>query len=138
MTMQSVNNQHLQTAKNVYIEGIQYTEIPVFDLEKAVDWYCGKLGAKLVVLNDELAIVDFSMGPSLFLVQTNDDTAATFKVNGQDHYTIGFRVKDIGGFHQFLLQQGTQVSPIVVEGHGSFFTFYDPFGNMFEVFQPPK
>ena len=136
--MQSMTNQHLQTANNVFIEGIQYTEIPVFDLEKAVDWYCEKLGAKLGLLNDELAFVDFSMGPSLFLVKTNDVTTATFKVNGQDHYTIGFRVKDIKGFHNFLSQLDTRVSPIVVEGHGSFFTFYDPFGNMFDVFQPPQ
>jgi catechol 2,3-dioxygenase-like lactoylglutathione lyase family enzyme len=115
-----MNNQHLQTAaNNVYIEGIQYTEIPVPDLEKAVDWYCGKLGAKLGLLYDELAFVDFSMGPSLFLVKTNDDTTATFKVNGQDHYTIGFRVKDIQGFHNFLSQLSTKASPIVVESHGS-------------------
>ncbi|TLS52478.1 VOC family protein [Paenibacillus antri] len=136
--MQNMNDQHMQTTSNAYIEGIQYTEIPVSDLEKAVDWYCGKLGAKLGLLNDELAFVDFSMGPSLFLVKTNDDTTATFKVNGQDHYTIGFRVKDIQGFHNFLSQLDAKVSPIVVERHGSFFTFYDPFGNMFDVHQPPQ
>lgn len=120
-----------------YIEGIEYTEIPVTNLDEAINWYCGLLGASLGFRNDELAYVDFSMGPSLFLVKTNDHTTATFQVNGKDHYTIGFRVKNIEGFHSFLSQLGTKVNEVIDEGHvGKFFTFYDPFGNMFDVHQP--
>lgn len=122
-----------------FIEGIEYTEIPVSDLNQALEWYCDRLGAKLLFRNDELAAVDFSMGPSLFLVKTNDSTAATFLVNGEDHYTVGFRVKNIEGFHEYLTGFGTKVNEIKDEGWvGKFFTFYDPFGNMFDVHQPPK
>lgn len=74
-----------------FIEGIEYTEVPVSDLDMAIDWYCVKLGAKLGVKNDQLAYIDFSMGPSLFLVKTNDNTTSNFLVNGEDHYTVGFR-----------------------------------------------
>ncbi|CAG7637386.1 VOC family protein [Paenibacillus allorhizosphaerae] len=122
-----------------YIEGIEYTEIPVSDLEQALDWYCNKLGAKLGFRNKDLAYVDFAMGPSLFLVKTADDTSATFLVNGEDHYTIGFRVRNIVGFHEHLLQLGAKVGKIIDEGNiGKFFTFYDPFGNMFDVHQPVR
>jgi len=119
-----------------YIEGIEYTEISVLDAEQALDSYCNKLGAKLGFRNDDLAYVDFAMGPSLFLVKTDDDTSATFLVNGEDHYTIGFRVSDIEGFHEYLQQLGARVSNIIDEGNiGKFYTFYDPFGNMFDVHQ---
>ncbi|WP_159880982.1 VOC family protein [Paenibacillus puerhi] len=122
-----------------FIEGIEYTEIPVADLEKGIDWYCNKLGAKLGYRNEDLAYVDFSMGPSLFLVKTSDLTSSTFLVNGEDHYTIGFRVTLIEEFRNYLLTLGTQVSVIKDEGAiGKFFTFYDPFGNMFDVHQPAK
>ena len=57
-----------------FIEGIEYNEIPVNDLDVAIDWYCNKLGAKLGMQNSELAFVDFSTGPSLFLVKTIDKT----------------------------------------------------------------
>lgn len=120
-----------------FIEGIEYTEIPVSDLERAIDWYCNKLEAKLGFRNDELAYVDFAMGPSLFLVKTGDETTSTFLVNGEDHYTIGFRVRNIEGFYSYLVQLGTEVGKIIDEGNvGKFFTFYDPFGNMFDVHQP--
>lgn len=89
--------------------------------------------------NDELAYVDFAIGPSLFLVQTNDQTTSTFLVNGQDHYTIGFRVTDIEGFRNYLIELGAEVNQILDEGSiGKFFTFYDPFRNMFDVHQPPQ
>lgn len=121
-----------------FIEGIEYTEIPVSDLEKALDWYCNKLGAKIAFQNKDLAAVNFSTGPSLFLVKTNDHTTSTFLVNGEDHYTIGFKVKNIEDFHKFLQGLGTKISGIQDEGVvGKFFTFYDPFGNMFDVHQPP-
>jgi len=120
-----------------YIEGIEYTEIPVSNLEQAIDWYCNKLGAKLGFRNEERAYVDFAMGPSLFLVMTNDNTTSTFIVNGEDHYTIGFRVKNIEGFHNYLIELGAEVGKIIDEGSiGKFFTFYDPFRNMFDVHQP--
>ncbi|WP_199621356.1 VOC family protein [Paenibacillus alkalitolerans] len=122
-----------------FIEGIEYTEIPVSDLETAVDWYCNKLGAKLGLKNDERAFVDFSMGPSLFLVKTEDKTTNIFLVNGEHHYSIGFRVNNIEGFHNFLVELGAKVNEIIDEGNiGKFFTFYDPFGNMFDVHQPAK
>ncbi|WP_018758027.1 VOC family protein [Paenibacillus terrigena] len=122
-----------------FIEGIEYTEIPVSDLDQAIDWYCNKLGAKLGFRNAELAYVDFSIGPSLFLVKTNDLTTSTFLVNGKDHYTVGFRVKDIEGFYHYLLELGTEVNEIIDEGNiGRFFTFYDPFRNMFDVHQPAQ
>lgn len=121
-----------------YIKGIEYTEIPVSNLEMALDWYCNKLGAKLLFQNKDLAAVDFITGPSLFLVKTNDQTTATFLVNGEDHYSIGFKVKNIEGFHHYLKKLGTKVNEIQDEGlTGKFFTFYDPFGNMFDVHQPP-
>ncbi|WP_158289512.1 VOC family protein [Paenibacillus flagellatus] len=124
--------------ENRFIDGIEYNEIPVPDLDAAVDWYCGKLGARLGLRNNALAIVEFSTGPSLFLVRTADETAATFLVDGEDHYTIGFRVRDIGGFRDYLLGLGAKVGALQDEGRvGLFFTFYDPFGNMFDVHQPP-
>ncbi|MEK8127704.1 VOC family protein [Paenibacillus filicis] len=117
-----------------FIEGIEYTEVPVSDLEMALDWYCIKLGAKVLFQNTELAAVDFMTGPSLFLVKTSDQTTSTFLVNGEDHYSIGFKVKNIEGFHNYLKGLGTKVNEIKDEGVvGKFFTFYDPFGNMFDV-----
>ena len=121
-----------------FIEGIEYTEIPVSDLETALDWYCNKLGAKVAFQNKDLAAVNFSFGPSLFLVKTINQTTSTFLINGEDHYSIGFKVKNIEGFHNFLKGLGTKVNDIQDEGAvGKFFTFYDPFGNMFDVHQPP-
>lgn len=120
-----------------FIEGIEYNEIPVSDLEQAIDWYCNKLGAKLGFRNDERAYVDFTMGPSLFLVKTQDITSSTFLINGEDHYAFGFRVRNIEGFHRYLTELGAKVGHILDEGRiGKFFTFYDPFGNMFDVHQP--
>ncbi|BBH20583.1 hypothetical protein Back11_19280 [Paenibacillus baekrokdamisoli] len=119
-----------------FIEGIEYTEIPVSDLEIALDWYRNKLGAKVLFQNTELVAVNFITGPSLFLVKTNDQTTSTFLVNGEDHYSIGFKVKNIEGFHNYLKGLGTKVNEIKDEGViGKFFTFYDPFGNMFDVHQ---
>lgn len=62
-----------------------------------------------------------------------------FLVNGEDHYTIGFRVKNIEEFYNYLIELEAEVGKIIDEGYiGKFFTFYDPFGNMFDVHQPAE
>lgn len=118
-----------------FVTRISSIEIPVSDLEKAVEWYKTMLGLSVTHQDEGTAMLSFdAVGvPGLFLVQTDSRDRLTLLNSNthEEHSVIDFYTCDLEGCHHFLKEHGVRVGPIRVHpeyGVGGF-GFEDPDGN---------
>ncbi|UFT98523.1 sigma-70 family RNA polymerase sigma factor [Radiobacillus kanasensis] len=114
-------------------------EIPVSQLQKAIDWYNKILGTKVGYQDSNTAMIYLQGGqrigvPTIYLVETESKERLTFinTKNNIAHSVIDFYVEDLDRFHQFLKHDGVEVTDINLipgqEGKGGF-GFKDLDGN---------
>lgn len=121
--------------EKIYRVGTIY--IPVSDLKQASKWYQVNLDAKENFRNDDKAIMDFA-NLSIFLVKARNDEKLNFiDTNGNEHFAVTFEVNgldELKNLHKDFQAKGINVGDIENRGHsGRNFVFYDPDGNMFDV-----
>ncbi|MDQ0227712.1 VOC family protein [Metabacillus niabensis] len=110
---------------------ISHVQIPVKNLEKAIDWYVNNLDCEFLANFDDFAIVRFkSDDVNIFMWKTSDETHATFNVNGQAFPTIGFQVDEMDSLYNILLKSGTELGDVIEEDGRKFLKFFDLYGNM--------
>jgi len=120
------------------IEGVTHVQVPVRDARQATDWYCKYLGCEVIKTHSSNAILKFGQGPTIFLWQTIDKTAATFTVNGEPFPTIGIESKDISQLTNLLVEAGVKIHEMPGDTlDRKILKFFDPDGNMFVVHQEP-
>lgn len=119
---------------------ISHVQVPVTDLDQAVEWYCNLFGCRLEGNFDVFASVTFGNEVNLFLWKTEDGTTANFIVNGEEYPVFGVEVDDMDAFSLKVEASGVkQIGDIVTDGEGRrFLRFQDPFGNLIVTHEEPK
>jgi len=128
-------------------KGIYHVGIPVNDVERAVKFYTEILGMKIAKLNrddmgDHLSRADLRSGDDMVVLFQRpksvekdalaDDGAThhAFVVDREDFETAAKKMKDWGvKLHKV---------PTVDRATGSGFYFFDPDGNLLQLYTPPK
>ena len=124
---------------NRLVEGVTHVQVPVRDVTQATDWYCKYLNCEVIQVHPTNAILRFGTGPTIFLWQTSDLTAATFTVNGEPFPAIGIETKDMDSLVSLLASAGVEIHQLPGDIPGRrFMKFFDPDGNMFVVHQEPS
>jgi catechol 2,3-dioxygenase-like lactoylglutathione lyase family enzyme len=113
------------------------TYLPVTNVKLSSEWYVHKLGAKLSYMDEEKAIINFA-NQSFFLVKSNENQRSNFyDSNGNERFSLTFEVNGLNALlviHNDFIEKGITVGEIEDRGHtGRNFVFYDPDGNMFDV-----
>lgn len=119
--------------KQSYLQHIHYFRIPVVELESSVQWYTDCLGFSLKHQENDLAVLGLEEGPLLILVLADKDSRGHFTKNGEVEFSVAFASPEIQAFHKHLTQQGVLVDEIKEENGHSYFHFFDPSGNKFQV-----
>lgn len=114
-------------------------EIPVSNVQQAIDWYTKVLGVNAVYQDEHTAMLHLQGGtrigvPTLYLVQTEDTKRLDFKNShtGITHSIIDFFIEDLERFHAFLKKEDVKVTELnffpgtKMGGFG----FEDPDGNL--------
>ena len=122
-------------------------EIPVDDLNSAIEWYEKVFPLSTVWSDDNHAMLENSqddaknprLGVRFLLVQTADSSRLVFKSTGTKirHSVIDFECNDLEGFHSHLSSINVDVQalePPANDWAPRGFPFFDPFGNCFGVF----
>jgi catechol-2,3-dioxygenase len=111
--------------------------LPVNEVVSSAEWYVEKLGAVVSYQDEDKAIVNFA-NQSFFLVKAAENQSANFKdQHGKERFSITFEVdgvENLISLRQELAEKEVQVGEIEDRGHpGKNFVFYDPNGNIFDV-----
>jgi len=120
-----------ESASTNILDCVDHLQLPVSDIEKAVEWYTTYLGFKLDWRHaDQLAMLSLSTGPALMLMKSPSDSHVSFiSTDGDQLAAFHFRTSDIHRLRESLLSAGTSVKNISDEGGFWFMAFIDPFGN---------
>src|SRR5713226_711992 len=115
---------------------IDHVQVPVADLEEAIEWYTRQLGFQLAQrATPELAFLQLPPGPALLLWKTDDASTATFTKNGETMPVIGIASRNIQQLHAALERAQVRITHFQDEGYALVLKFLDPYGNMFVVHQ---
>jgi catechol 2,3-dioxygenase-like lactoylglutathione lyase family enzyme len=118
---------------------ISHTQLPVLELKRSTDFYVNTLGFQLKGEFGRFTVVGLDKGATIFLWVTEDQTTATFTVNGEDFPTIGIEIESMEELKNKLRQIGTEFVWFDEDQEGRKFSkFYDPDGNMIVAHEEPK
>ncbi|WP_404458520.1 VOC family protein [Oceanobacillus kapialis] len=121
--------------KTIWRVGTTY--LPVQNVEESTIWYETKLGAIVTYKDTEKAIINFA-NQSFFLVKASENATANFIDGaGNTHFSLTFEVDGVDALedlHRQFNKNDIKVGAIEDRGHpGKNFIFYDPSGNIFDV-----
>jgi catechol 2,3-dioxygenase-like lactoylglutathione lyase family enzyme len=121
------------------VREISHTQLPVLDLKRSFDFYLNTLGFQMKGDFGEFAVIGLDKGATIFLWVTQDQTTATFTVNGEDFPSIGIEIESMNELTNNLKQYGTEIIWATEDQEGRKFSkFYDPDGNMIVAHEEPK
>ncbi|XEC94517.1 VOC family protein [Paenibacillus tarimensis] len=122
---------------NPLLKTVDCIRIPVTDYHKAAVWYEEYLG--LTRKDPEGNVMILGDGMWMFLGNSEGQISHFINVNGLERESFTFETEDIATLHQSLTSSGTYVEPIVDHGGcGLQFSFKDPDGNRFHIWQDPN
>ncbi|MEK4273636.1 VOC family protein [Paenibacillus sp. FSL R7-0026] len=123
---------------NGRILGIAYNVIPVKDLEVSAAWFVKHFGFNIRHQREGYLSLFRGDRPILDLIQSDNETRATFEVHQKKRWVITFFTDDIGSLHDYLTSENVKVGAISDEGqYGKFFVLEDLDGNLFDVWEHP-
>ncbi|MGB7999367.1 MAG: VOC family protein [Anaerobacillus sp.] len=111
--------------------------IPVSNVAQSSEWYVTNLNAKLSYKDEDKAILNIAH-QSLFLVDAREKESANFyDSKGNECFSMTFEVDGLEALQNIrddFIAKKVKVGQIENRGHaGKNFVFYDPDGNMFDV-----
>jgi RNA polymerase sigma factor (sigma-70 family) len=121
-----------------HLKSLFHIQIPVKNLDEAINWYSNNLGFKLREHYGKCAFLSLPTGPLLMLWQTSDETTANFTVDGNTMPVLLYATDDIHSMHDSLKGSSVQITHFQNDGFGWVMKFYDPNGNMWGVIQENK
>ncbi|SFJ83120.1 hypothetical protein SAMN02799624_06174 [Paenibacillus sp. UNC496MF] len=119
---------------------ISHVQVPVTDLNRAVEWYTDVFGWESEGNFGDFASLRLGNRVNLFLWKTEDETTANFTVGGEEYPVLGVEVIDIEGLAGKAEGSGTEIlGGIVADEDGRrFLKFRDPFGNLIVIHEEPN
>ncbi|CAM4289199.1 VOC family protein [Paenibacillus tarimensis] len=140
---QGIKEQQEQTAAKPLLTKVLCNYLPVSNLERSVKWYEETFGLTVRKREPGGAILVLGNGQWLFLLETTGPRTANFTTDqwngaGFEMFSLTFEVENIVELHKRLREQGAEVEPLAdYDSCGLQFTFKDPDGNKFNVWQDP-
>jgi len=134
-------SQQTETAQKPLLKRVLCNYLPVSDLKKASNWYERVFGLKR--WKPDGSIMVLGGGQWLFLLESKEKRTANFftdQWDGENYemFSLTFEVENIVELHKRLRDNGAEVGPLADHGScGLQFTFKDPDGNKFNVWQDP-
>ncbi|RNB83389.1 VOC family protein [Brevibacillus fluminis] len=125
----------IQNRQASQLTSLFHIQIPVKDLDQSVRWYQANLGFALKDHYGTSAFLALPAGPLLMLWETEDDTSATFSVNGQEMPVLLFATDDIQSIYEQLNKSKAEITHFQQEGFGWVLKFFDPSRNLWGVIQ---
>jgi len=118
---------------------ISHVQVPVKDLDLAVEWYRDVFECRLEGSFGNFASVTFGNNVNLFLWKTEDATTANFTVDGEKYPVLGIEVDDMDALAGKVEALGAKpLGGIVTDEDGRrFLRFHDPFGNLIVTHEEP-
>ena len=119
-----------------FISHVATLEIPVRNLESAINFYTEVLKIEVEFKGEKNAMLTFKKKgvPTIFLVETEGEGSLSFNnsANGVQHTIIDFYTSDLEGFHTWLKEKNIEVGPLNTHPENGLggFGFKDPFGNL--------
>ncbi|QKS45606.1 VOC family protein [Paenibacillus cellulosilyticus] len=120
---------------------ISHVQLPVNDLDQAVEWYCGVFGCRLEGNFGDFASVKFGNDVNLFMWKTETGTTANFTVGGEEYPVLGVEVDDMDALvGKVEVSGGGKLKGLIVTDDDGrrFLKFHDPFGNLIVTHEEPK
>jgi catechol 2,3-dioxygenase-like lactoylglutathione lyase family enzyme len=116
-----------------FLQGIDTIILRVSDIDEAKLWYTSKLGLKKIYEDEKirLVVLDTFSPTSLTLWETDEKIAPNPKTVS---YPI-FKTLNAKDAHNALKQLDVTTNDIITDHVVTYFTFFDPDGNMLEVCQ---
>ncbi|XEC95786.1 VOC family protein [Paenibacillus tarimensis] len=131
------------TREEATIKAVSCIELPVRDMQRAVDFYVFHLGFYLDTVKNRLPIeagntevfIYPASGGNIMLVQTDGEERLAFTRQGRPNHVLILEVnEDIDNCHERLAEAGVRISPIKDSGGcGKSFDVYDPDGNLIKL-----
>ena len=131
----------------VKTKGIYHIGIPVNDVERAVKFYTGVLGMTIAKLNkddmgDHLNRADLRSGDSVVVLfqRCKPVEKDALKEDGATHHAFVVDTADFELAAKNMKDWGVKVHhiPTVDRPTGRGFYFFDPDGNLLQLYAPPK
>jgi glyoxylase I family protein len=128
-------------------KGVHHIGIAVNDVERAVKFYTEVLGMKVAKLGkddmgDRLSRADLRSGDSMVVLfqrpQPIDKDAV--KEDGATHHAFTVSPEDFDLAERKMADWGVKIhsTPTVERASGRGFYFFDPDGNLLQLYAPPK
>ncbi len=119
-----------------YISHVATIEIPVRNLQQAIEFYTEVVGVEVEFQGERNAMLTFHKKgvPTIFLVQTSIVEGLSFENTNNRivHSVLDFYTHDLKGFYEWLQTRKVEVGPFNVDPAHGFggFGFRDPDGNL--------
>lgn len=132
-----------ETREAAQIKTVSCIELPVKDMQRAVNFYVFQLGFYLDTSKNRLPIepgntevfIYPASGANIMLTQTDGEERLTFTHQGRPNHVLILEVnEDIEKYYKKLTEAGVRISPIKDSGgSGKSFDVYDPDGNLIKL-----
>jgi glyoxylase I family protein len=128
-------------------KGLYHIGIPVNDVERSVKFYTEILGMKIAKLNrddmgDHLNRADLRSGDSMVVLfqRPNPIERDALKEDGATHHAFVVSTEDFELAVRKMKDLGVKIHnvPTVDRPTGRGFYFFDPDGNLLQLYAPPK
>ncbi|MDF2650113.1 MAG: hypothetical protein K0Q73_5918 [Paenibacillus sp.] len=125
------------------VKSVACIEVPVNNMQRAVDFYVFQLGFYIDTIKNRLPIeldntevfIYPAAGAEIMLVQTDGEERLAFTRNGRPNHVLILEIsEDIEIYHSKLVEAGIRTSPIKdAGGCGKSFDVFDPDGNLIKL-----
>jgi catechol 2,3-dioxygenase-like lactoylglutathione lyase family enzyme len=132
----AVSHQAVESGRKPVLAGVDHVQLPVPNIDHAVEWYTRYLGFQLLFKCDDLATLGLSQGPPLMLHQSPHATRVSWTLaNEMPMPAFLFHTQTIHRLKETLNQSGATLRLFKDEGFAWVLKFADPYGNELGVLQ---
>jgi catechol 2,3-dioxygenase-like lactoylglutathione lyase family enzyme len=132
----AVSHQIADTGRKPVLKGVDHVQLPVPNIDDAVEWYTRYLGFQLLFKCDDLATLGLSQGPPLMLHQTPHTSRVSWtSANEMPMPAFLFHTETIHRLKEILEGSGATLRFLQDESFAWVLKFADPYGNELGVLQ---
>lgn len=122
--------------------GLDHIVLRVLDMNRALDFYCGVLGAVEERRIEDMGLVQLRAGSSMIDLMPGDQGAGASKTRNMEHFALTIAPFDEAALISYLRAAGIAAEPAArrygAQGFGPSVYIEDPDGNIVELKGPPE